>query len=57
MFIIKCSRCGTEQEWSEGKVAGEMLIELAGYTSICSCGSIITEEPDGRLREIYVQTS
>lgn len=45
MFIITCKRCGREQHWGEGVIAGQgTVIEVANRAIYCECGSGVEEE-------------
>ncbi len=52
MFRITCTSCGREEEWKAGARVGTLIIEVCGSTVFCTCGDILTEEPDGILRSL-----
>lgn len=57
MFVIRCSKCGCEQEWKTGSQVGGMDIEMSGSVVICACGHGVAEDAGhGALREFDVPT-
>lgn len=55
LFVIRCTKCGREQEWKTGSQVGRMDIEMSGSVVICACGHGVAEDAGhGALREFNV---
>lgn len=54
MFIVKCTNCGREQQWTTGVEVGKAAIQVAGFSVYCRCGTVVTEEEGTVLREFVV---
>lgn len=57
MFVVKCTNCGREQQWTTGVDVGTADIQLAGFTVYCVCGHVVTAEEGTTLREIQIDVN